>query len=158
MNKIKSYSGKKIKIAVASLFLLTAILIASSALSDDYKYSFMFTVPVNVQKLSVYATEIRVFCNVKDQNGNFLTKNFTGVNYGNNIVAIDSKGGFSGTLTDAVKLMNPSEASKAKTYVCSVQPGNGSSYTNFKDCDSDIGYFCLKPGTDRTLDVQGTIP
>ena len=158
MKNTRSRSGRKRKVLTASLCLLLGMMtIVSSALADQYTYSFMFTVPVQVQNLSVYAKGIRLICSVKDQAGNFLTENFTGASYGNSYAAIDSKGGFSGTLTYAVKLMNPSEASKAKSYWCSIQPHSGSAYTNFQDCSSDTAFFCLKPGAPRTLQVQGPI-
>jgi hypothetical protein len=159
MKNTKSWTGRKIKVLVVSLFLfLGMITITSTARSDDYKYSFMFTVPVQVQNLSVYAKEIRLICSVKDANGNFLTENLSGPNYGNYHVKIDSKGGFSGTLTYALKLTDPTEASKAKTYVCSIQPGDQfMTYHNFIDCNSDTAFYCLKPGTARTLEIRGTI-
>ena len=159
MKNTKSWTGRKMKVLVVSLFLfLGMITIASNARSDDYKYSFMFTVPIQVQNLSVYAKEIRIFCGVKDANGNWLTENLSGPNYGNYHTKIDSKGGFSGTLTYALKLTDPTEASKAKTYSCSIQPGDQfMTYHNFTDCNSDTAFYCLKPGTARTLEIQGTI-
>jgi hypothetical protein len=159
MKNTKSWTGRKIKVWGISLCLfLGIVIIVSTALSDEYKYSFMFTVPVQVQNLSVYAKEVVLFCAVTDENGKEVAQGYTGINYSNNRGAIDSQGGFSGTLTYALKLVNPSEASKAKSYICTLNAGSGGSWQSFKDCDSDTAYFCLKPGTPRTLKIQGSIP
>jgi hypothetical protein len=144
--------------AIVGLVSAVVLLIAAPSPGEEYQYSFLFTVPVNVQKMSVYAKEVRLICGVKDANGSWLTKNFTGPSYSNDRGMLSSGGDFSGTLSYAVKLMDPSEASKAKTYHCSIQPGSGSAYTSFKDCSSDTAYFCIQAGTPRTLEVQGTIP
>jgi hypothetical protein len=161
MNNTNSWIGRKMKALVVSLFLfLGMIAFTGTAQSkDDYKYSFLFTVPVQVQKLSDKAKVVRLNCGVKDANGDFIAEDFSGSNYGKNEVIIDSTGGFSGTLTYALKLKYPTEASKAKTYECDIQPGDNHSYQNFADCNSGIYFFfCLKPGTPRTLKIQGTIP
>jgi len=159
MKNTKNWTGRKVKVFVISLCLFWGMMIiASSALSDDYKYSFMFTVPIQMKNLSVYAKKIRLICAVKDANGNFLTENMSPPNYGNDRAAIDSKGGFSGTLTYAFKLTDPTEASKAKTYLCTIQPEDQFMTShNFADCSSDTAFYCLKPGTPRTLEIQGTI-
>lgn len=159
MKNTKSWTCRKMKVLFASLCLFWGMMtIVSTALSDEYKYSFMFTVPVHVQNLSVYAKEVVLFCEVMDENGNTVAQSYTGANYSNNHGAIDSQGGFSGTLTYALKLVNPSEALKAKSYLCNINAGSTGSWQSFKDCDSDTAYFCLKPGTPRTLKIQGSIP
>jgi hypothetical protein len=156
-NKIKS--GKRMKVLAAFLCVLSGMMIFTSpASSDVYKYSFMITVPVNVQKLSVYAKSVVLICEVKDQNGKFLTQDFSGASYSSNVGTLDSSGNFSGNLSYAIRLMNPGEASSAKTYKCSIQPSSGSSRTAFQNCDSDTAYFCLKPGASVTLETQGSIP
>jgi len=156
-NKIKS--AKRMKVLAAFLCVLSGMMIFTSpASSDVYKYSFMITVPVNVQKLSVYAKSVVLLCSVKDQNGKFLTEDFTVGGFSNNVGTLDSSGNFSGNLSYAIRLMNPSEASSAKTYKCSIQPSSGSSRTAFQNCDSDTAYFCLKPGASVTLETQGSIP
>jgi hypothetical protein len=159
MKNNKNRTDRKMKVLVIFLCLFWGMLtITSTARSDDYKYSFMFTVPVQMQNLSVYAKKIRLICGVKDANGNFLTESMTPPNYGNDRVAIDSKGSFSGTLTYAFKLTDPTEASKAKTYLCTIQPEDQFMTShNFADCNSDTAFYCLKPGTPRTLEIQGTI-
>jgi hypothetical protein len=159
MKKNISSTDRKMKIFVIFLCLFWGMLaITSTAQSDDYKYSFMFTVPVQMKNLSVYAKKIRLICSVKDANGNFLTENMSGPNYGNDRAAIDSKGSFSGTLTYAFKLTDPAEASKAKTYLCMIQPEDQFMTShNFADCNSDTAFYCLKPGTARTLEIQGAI-
>jgi len=127
---------------------------STSLHADDYQYSFKFSVPVEVSNLSVYATGVELICVVYDSQGNSLAENFAGPSYSNNIGTLDSTGAFSGTLTYAVRFMNPADASKAKAYYCAIQPRNGNSRTSFKPCTSDIGYYCYTGGMTQ---VNGTI-
>ncbi len=147
--------------ALASAVVLLAMTLTATpapAANAAYQYSFLFTVPVQVSNLSVYAKQVRLICAVKDANGNWLTSDFSVGGFSNDIAAVGSNGAFSGTLTRAVRLMNPSDASKAKSYWCSIQPGSGSAFRNFEDCDADTAFFCLKPGSARMLAVEGAIP
>ena len=63
-----------------------------------------------------------------------------------------------GTAEIRLKLTDPTESSKAKTYLCTIQPEDQFMTShNFADCNSDTAFYCLKPGTARTLEIQGTI-
>jgi len=145
----------------AAIFLVCALAIPSVAVADTYKYSFFFTVPVQVSNLSVYAGYVRLICSVKDANGNFLNKDFS-VGPGivtNDFGQLDSKGNFSGNLTTAIRLANPSEASKAKTYRCEIMAADKTqSSALFNDCSADYGWRCIKQGAPRVLFVEGVIP
>lgn len=139
---------KKISMGIAILLFFCA----SAATAEDGQFKIL--VPVNVKNLHPNATKVRVACGVKDAGGNFLEK-VSGSSDG----ILDSTGSFSGTLSSQVIMWDPADAQKAKSYTCQLMIWSGTMGHLAEDCSNPMTtFYCLKPGTARTLKVEGPIP
>lgn len=141
--------GIPMVIAILLLFGLSA------ATAEEYQFKFL--VPVNVKNLHPYATTVEARCSVKDAGGNFISTDVA--KSPSDKGTLDGTGSFSGTLSSSVKMWDPADAAKAKSYSCFLRVWSGSMGHVLEDCSDPMSiYYCLKPGTARTLQAEGPIP
>jgi hypothetical protein len=118
---------------------------------------FKLFVPVNVKNLHPYVTSIEVLCSPKDANGIYLSYDIVHSLFDR--TKPDATGSFSGTITSTMRMFAPADAAKVKGYSCILRlESNGSSRLPVDCPDPLSSWWCLKPGTARTLTVDGTIP
>jgi hypothetical protein len=142
---------------IISMGIAILLLFSASAATAEV-YQFKFLVPVNVKNLHPYAAKVTAPCGVKDAGGNFIM--YDVAKSAGDKGTLDSTGSFSGTLSTSVKMFDPADAVKAKSYSCSIMIWNESSMGHVpEDCSDPMSiFYCLKPGTARTLKVEGPIP
>jgi hypothetical protein len=160
MNPATSPVHGKIAEGIPILLAVALVLaLAAPAAVTAEEYQFKFFVPVQVKNLHTLAQSVEVACNVKDANGNFILHDVA--HSPTDTGALDGTGSFTGTLSTSIKMYNPSDATKAKTYTCAlmIRRGWGVAMRPPEYCpDPTFNYYCLKPGTASTLKVEGPIP
>jgi hypothetical protein len=135
--------------------IILAVVAPLAVHAEDYQFRFL--VRVQVKNLHPYANSVFVHCGLKDVNGNVITTDVAHSPADNGV--LDATGSYSGTLAYSIKMFNPADATKAKSYACGLHIQSSYGSHPPESCPDPMSiFYCLKPGTPSTLKVEGPIP